>query len=98
LDALFSRFKPHEEVTMPRGRMDELLNTQISSIGLILRFKENFKKAGKKNMKKGFLIHLELLKEYWKQAHQNHVLLLNYEGIKSKDYIKDDVYAEAEVQ
>jgi len=50
---------------MPRGKMDELLNTQISSLGPILRFEENLKKVGKKNITKGFLMgRLELLKEY----------------------------------
>jgi len=79
--------------------MDELLNTQIDSLGLILRFEQNLKKASKKNMTKGFLMdRLELLKEYWKQSYQDHLRLLSYEDIESTEFIKDDVFAEVELQ
>jgi len=47
---------------------------------------------------KGFLMdRLKFLEKYWKQTFQDHCYRLNYKDIDSTDYIKDNVFAKADL-
>jgi len=96
LDAL-SKLRPYWGVTVSRGKMYELLNTQMDLLERILNFEESLQEPGRRSVIKSFLMdRLELLKKYWKQVFQGHYGLLHYKDIDSTDYMKDDIFMEAE--
>jgi len=65
----------------------------------ILNFEESLQEPGERSVTKSFVMdRLELLEKYWKQAFQGHYVLLHYKDIDSTDYMKDDVFMEAELQ
>jgi hypothetical protein len=75
---------------MPRTKLEEQLDIQMSQIGIVQRFLTNLKKLGKSNIMRNCLTsHLELLESYLLQVVYTHH---GYNGIADPihyDKVKD---------
>jgi len=82
---------------MPRTKLEELLVLQKNHMGTMLRAVTNFKKLGKERLARDCLkVRLETLESYWSQVLRTHFAISEFDNINDTDYIKQDLFSEAE--
>jgi len=84
---------------MPRTKLEEILFLQKNQIGILQRFITNFKKLCKERLtRENLTVRLEMLESYWSQVLRTHFALCEFENLDDTEYMKQDLFFEAESQ
>jgi len=79
--------------------LEELLVLQKNQMGMSQRSVTNFKKLGKERLtRENLTARLETLESYWSQVLRTQYVLCEFENIDDTEYIKQDLFSEAESQ
>jgi len=84
---------------VPRTKLEEMLFLQKNQIGILQRFITNFKKLVKDRLtQENLTAPLETLESYWSQVLRTQYALCEVESINDTEYMKQDLFSEAESQ
>jgi len=79
--------------------LEEMLFLQKNQIDIVQRFITNFKKLGKERpTRENLTARLETLESHWSQVFRTHYALCEFENVADTDYMKQDLFSEAENQ